>query len=119
MNTKEIYDEMPLEFDRCWMCGRTADFSDKPSWWHGPWLIERHHIVRKPRVEDRRAVVMLDSFCHRVQHGDWFVQADAHTRPATLSQLLWLKKRRDPRYWDRAWLAKHVVGKLPRAKELR
>ncbi len=124
MNAKEVYDAMLLEFDRCWICGRTADFSDKPAWWYAPWLIERHHVVRNPRVEDRRAVICLCSLCHRVQHGDrfvgsWLLPSKTVCHRATLSQLLWVKKKHDLAYWDRAWLAQHVVGKLPRAKELR
>jgi len=103
------------EFPWCWSCG--AGGSDAPKKWHGPFLIERAHIVNKPRVEDRRAVVLLCSLCHRQEHGS---DVSAYGRKSKsgleLPELLWLKRRFDPKYFDREFLSKHCVGKLPRAQ---
>ena len=109
------YENMRLDLSipqRCWRCGRTE--RDVPSWWHAPWTVERAHIVNKPRAEDRRAVVLLCSFCHRSQHGERFHVA-AYREPLPLRILLAMKKFIDPMYFDRGWLACHHVGRLPSA----
>ncbi len=58
---KTGYDEFVLNTDKpwCWYCGR--GYTDIPDWWHAPWVIERAHIVNKPRAEDRRAAILLCS----------------------------------------------------------
>jgi len=114
--TKNPYDTIRLEFPPvCWACGRSD--RDRPSWWNAPWLIERSHIVNKPRAEDRRAVVLLCSLCHRIQHGETFYNLrDAPVVPLTVANMLWLKRQHDPAFYDRQWLEAHTVGKLPRAK---
>ena len=86
----------------------------RPAGWDGPWLIERAHIVSQPRVEDRRAAILLCTVCHRVQHGEKIAQAEM--RPVTLPEMLWLKSVRDPEFYDRRFLQRHHVGKLPRAR---
>lgn len=96
---------------RCWWCGRGR--YDRPDWWHTNWLVERAHIVSKPRLKDRRVAVLLCSLCHRVQHGDLF-GSESPPRP-TLSHLLWLKKHYDYAYWDRKVLAYCHIGRLPQA----
>jgi len=62
LSVATVYRDMTKHFPRhCWACrGRR-----KPEWWHAPWNpVERAHIVNKPRVEDRRAVVLLCPLCH-------------------------------------------------------
>jgi len=95
---------------RCFRCGRTA--AQKPAWWHAPFLIERSHIVNKPRREDRRAVIPLCSFCHRVQHGDRF-DGFKHLEPLSMERLLEFKRFYDPDYFDLEWLQRHSVRRLP------
>lgn len=92
----------------CWICGRAA--TDKPSWWNGPFLIERMHIVNKTRVEDVRAIIAGCSLCHRIQHGDRFPQS--LMRPQTMTELLELKREYDPDNYDPEFLQKHSVRKL-------
>lgn len=102
------YANMRLFFT-CWACGRSM--RDRPSNWYAPWLIERAHIVSKPRIEDRRCVVMLCSLCHKISHGERFsglVQPKLE-RP----HLLWIKRRIDPLWYDPELLAKCVIGLLP------
>lgn len=100
----------------CWYCGRGLDH--KPQSWFGPWLIERAHIANNPRMKDRRVVILLCSWCHRVQHGEQLVllgmvgQAIAPTVPKMLA----LKKVFDPDYYDRDYIAKCCIGKLPVAR---
>ena len=101
----------------CWRCGRRE--GNCPSWWLGPFRLERAHIVNKSRVEDRRAVVIACTCCHNLldgakhpRHVDVFGKPIAFRRP----HALWLKKALDPEYYDRAFLQAHHVGVLPRAK---
>jgi hypothetical protein len=106
----EAYCFMYLELDlHCWACGR--DWRHCPSWWAGPWVTERAHIVNKPRAEDRRAVILLDSGCHDTQHGARVVGWDLP--PLTLAHMLWIKRERDPQWYDPAFLQKHSVQRLP------
>lgn len=111
--------QMILEHgDRCWYCGRRCgDWqSDKPAWWHGPWTLHRAHVASHPRRADRRAVVLLCPICHGLTHGDRYPQLPDAVAP-TLAELLWLKRTRDPGWYDRAWLQRHSTRLLPRAKK--
>jgi len=112
-----LYDLMPKDCgDFCWACGRTADFKDRPPDWNAPWLVERAHIVNKPRAKDRRVVVMLCSLCHKAGcHGEVFVlggQRVALPR-LTIAHLLWLKEQFDPRYYDRGFIRSKSLAELP------
>ena len=95
---------------RCWRCGRTAQ--QRPRWWGAPFGIERAHICNKPRIEAREACISLCSLCHRIQHGDRFPQCQ--DRPLKIPELLAIKKWCDPEYWDRAFLQKCSIRRLPR-----
>ena len=94
----------------CWRCGRNEN--TKPYWWNAEWMIERSHIVNKPRREDRRAVIPLCSLCHRIEHGDRFQQFP-NMKPIPLDVLLGMKRDRDPEYFDMEWLQRHSVSILP------
>lgn len=95
----------------CWYCGRGA--MDGP---FQPFLIERAHIVNKPRVEDVRAVMLLCSLCHRRQHGAIIVSPKIEPfKELTLQNMLWLKKYHDPDNYDRQWLQDHHDSLLPQA----
>lgn len=106
------YAEFALNETHCWACGRTR--WDKPDWWHLPLLLERCHIVSKPRVEDCRACVVLCSLCHRISHGDTFTYCELP--PLTKAHLLWIKREHGG--YDPAFLARHNVGALPEPVEL-
>lgn len=106
----------------CWWCGRGLEH--RPSGWISPvWIVERAHIVNNPRREDRRAVVLLCTGCHKISHGviptsqvAAVMDGDRITQPS-LSNLLYLKKVFDLKYYDRKFLAKNCIGgRLPRAK---
>jgi len=94
----------------CWICGR--DERQSPEWWYAPWMVHRAHVVNKPRVADRRAVVLLCPVCHGVAHGQRFAAAP-ELPEIGLSNLLWAKLKRDFRYYDRPFLARHTIGRLP------
>lgn len=111
-----IMDDFPAM--RCWCCGRSGDRRGMPDWWGGIWILHRAHIVNKPRVKDRRAIVLLCPICHGLHHGERYPQLPNAKRP-TLEELLWLKRTCDPRWYDRAWLQRHSVRKLPRARRPR
>jgi hypothetical protein len=110
---KGEYDAMLAEHPRphCWACGRDGSFKHKPPFWHAPWLVERSHLANKPRYEDRRAVVLLCSGCHKTSHGERIV---GWTLPKLeLPVLLLLKKMFDPTYWDREFVQRSSVRILP------
>lgn len=95
----------------CWLCG--ARPREQPRWWHAPWLIERAHIVAAPRRQDRRAVILLCSLCHRLEHGQ---EIDGRVLQLTLAHKLWLKLHRDPSNYDRKFLRANSHTNLPRAE---
>ncbi len=113
---KESFRMMRLEvvWDCCWWCGRTQ--AEKPAGWGSPWLIERAHIVNNPRAEDRRACILLCSWCHKVQHGEQIVLPGCESlcRPE-VKHMLWLKSKFDASYYDREFLSHFCIGVLPRA----
>lgn len=104
----------------CWACGRGD--REQPPWWHAPWFLQRHHIVRSPRVEDRRAVILLCPACHGRIHGELYREPEVSMLRSpwggalTLPAQLWIKRTRDPDYYERAFLAQHHLGKLPPAR---
>ena len=105
-----MYQQAPMH---CWACGR--DWLNKPSWWNGPWCIERAHIVHNPRVEDRRAVIFLDSACHRTQHGERIVGWELPK--LTVAEMIWLKAARDTEWFDLAFLQANSIQRLPEPQE--
>lgn len=96
----------------CWACGA----SSCPRGWYAPWLVERAHIVNKPRREDRRVCVLLCSVCHRVQHGE---RLAGFARPRLeLPHMLALKITCDPGFWDPAFMQSCSVQRLPEPEVL-
>ena len=95
----------------CWGCGRGD--RDPPDWYHAPWFLQRHHIVNKPRVEDRRAVILLCPVCHGRIHGERYRESQGWA--LTLPAQLWLKRTYDRDFYDRGFLRKHHIGRLPPA----
>lgn len=107
----EWYEIIRTEALECWYCG--LGVWEPPDDWGAPWLIERAHIVSKPRVEDRRAIVMLCSLCHRIHHGENLGPLAGFRVPLTLAHMLWLKREHDRSWYDVEFLQKHHVGRLP------
>jgi hypothetical protein len=96
----------------CWRCGRGRN--NKPHWWHAEWRIDPHHIVRKPRKNDRRVVIPLCCVCHSIEHGGRFTAFDASSCgrfpnckpvPLTLEEAIRIKAEKDPEYFDPEFLA--------------
>lgn len=101
----------------CWACGR--DETQIPKGWFGPWHIDRAHIVHSPRVEDRRLVVLLCRMDHDRFAGASIPSCPGHKYPRlTIGNLIWLKWKFDPEYFDRAFLQRYSVRRLPRAMKL-
>ena len=92
----------------CWACG--ADNRSQPKTYFAPWMIQRCHIVSKPRLEDRRAVVLLCPVCH----------FDEVHRKKTLSieNLLWLKRLFDPNWFCLEFLQKCSIRRIQQPLEL-
>ncbi len=107
-----MYQQVEL---RCWACGR--DWQGRPSWWYAPWCLERAHIVNKPRVEDRRVVAILCSGCHHTAHGK--IVSGWDLPKLTLGEMLWLKRKMDPEWYDLPFMQKCSVRRLPEPEPLR
>ena len=69
-------------------------------------------MVNKPRREDVRAVVLLCSMCHDLQHGEDLPRAQLCA--PTLSTMLWTKRLFDRANYSRKWLESNQVQRLPR-----
>ena len=81
--------------------------------WNSHLIIERAHIVSRPRVEDRRVVVLLCSRCHAAQTNSLF----KYDLPVCgLGNMLWLKKVFDPDCFDKEFLGRYCLGRLPKLK---
>jgi len=60
---------------------------------------------------------MLCSLCHRLAHGERCVVNGKPLLKISLSELLWLKKKFDEKFYDRKYLADlWLGGRLPKAK---
>jgi cytochrome c553 len=105
----EKYAAFREENTACWLCHRTEN--DRPYWWHGVFIIERMHIVNKPRVEDVRVIIAACSFCHAVQHGAYFPEVPG-LDPLPMIELLRAKKYYDPDNYDPEFLQAHSVRRL-------
>ena len=90
----------------CWACG-----VDPP--------LERAHLAAGSgtmlRVENRKGIVLLCSPCHRLHR---------HTKPEqcicdplTDANVLWLKRERDPDYWDPLFVRNVWIGAPPDPEE--
>lgn len=102
-NAKLEYDAMRSLFASCWCCGATR----KPLDYFGPWMIERAHIVNKPRREDRRLVVMLCTICHKSSHGE---RLAGFERPKlSPGNMAWIKQQVDPEWFDLPFINAHSV----------
>jgi len=97
----------------CWACGRTGAWYHAPGWWLVPWMLHRAHICAKPRVEDARAIVALCPACHHGHcHGERY-PAERDAPALTVANLLWLKAAFDKSRFDREFLQRHSVQRLP------
>jgi hypothetical protein len=107
----ELYRLFREEHAACWICKREA--WQKPRWWAGPYLIERMHIVNKPRVEDVRVIIAACTLCHRIEHGERFRNAGDFSRePLTIEQLCEVKREHDPDNYDPEFIQKHSIRRL-------
>ena len=101
----------------CWRCGRTA--RDKPDWWHSDWWIHRAHLdeCNHPRRNDRRAIIAACPLCHAIQHRHRFPYdltdggkfPGCTAIPMTIEEMLWLKRDRDPSFFEPEFLASCAI----------
>lgn len=77
-------------------------------------MIERAHIVNKPRRIDRRAVLGLCSICHKTQHGERLAGFSRYR--LDVSNMLALKELIDPDWFDLEFLQTCSVRRLPAPK---
>lgn len=66
---KAMYQQMVDEFTFCWFCA--WPILHQPYFGFLPCSLENAHIVGGPgRRHDRRALVRMCTYCHRISHGD-------------------------------------------------
>ena len=85
----------------CWLCGR--DERERPRGWHAPvFMLEEAHIIggsTRSRQNIRAGLVILCTMCHHVQHNGP-VPRLGWDEEVTKANLVWLKRERDPEYYD-------------------
>jgi hypothetical protein len=105
----QMYEDFMLKFRVCWACR-----------WNGkPWrdwmvnTLQNAHIVGgAARRADRRCIARLCAGCHRLSHGD-VIKVDGVRLPnLTLGNLLWLKRKHDPEYYDLDFLCELKMVKF-------
>lgn len=117
------FDVMGTRLDMCWNCG-CDPMTDRPHWWLTRFHLERAHIGagsgRIMRLPDRRAAVLLCSFCHKLH---------VHRAPPTMffnmedyptitdGMLIGIKKEMDPNYYSARFIRDMWLGKPPRAEK--
>ena len=99
---------LETEYPFCWYCGR--QHGERIERWHSHLIIERSHIVSKPRIEDRRVAMLMCSYCHSATHR----KISGYSLPlCTLANALWLKRAFDIGYYDVEFMQRFSVAKLP------
>jgi len=116
------YRNMLGEVPWCFACGRTAE--TMPRNWAGVWMLQRAHLAagsgRMVRVEDRRGVNVLCVLCHMLHshHGTGTVRINCREyRTISDANMLWMKRERDPDFWDWDWIASKWIGIPPEPVE--
>ena len=115
---REMFWRFMAENPRCWTCGwegtREGEWRD--------WMVNRlvnHHIIGGPsRIHDVRNLARVCDGCHRLIHGERIVVKRAVLPKLSLAHVLWVKAKRDPENYDRAFLKKIRGQALPDILEL-
>lgn len=115
----DIRFDLPERLVRCWACGRTE--GQRPLEWNAVWFLENAHIVGGPgkgkHQDTRQAIVLLDTRCHRLAHGDAIADRGRQLPNMTRENLAWLKMMRDGPHYDRAklheWFGKPLKPARP------
>ncbi len=109
---KNILAEFARTFDYCWACGVPGH----RALWPG---LQIHHIVKPGRSDERANLSRLCNHCHCLAEGHSIRNDAGILWPwITLPRCLWLKKRIDPRNYDRARLQELYGQSLPRATKV-
>lgn len=116
------YDNCLTAACNCLVCGRTD--REKPPNWFAPFRYERAHLSagsgRMVRCEDVRAVVILCALCHRLhRHECEGTHRIGCVEYQTISDanLLWVKRERDPEFWDWEFIVSKWIGAPPEPVE--
>ena len=106
---KEMYGEFACMFPYCWFCAHRQNRA----------VLQELHIAHiiggSGRSHDRRNILRLCRDCHRAQHGEHWPGCPPQL---TLANMLWLKKRFDPEFYDREYLQSRRIKRnhLPPAR---
>jgi len=105
----------------CWLSGMQV----APENWHGPWHLQIAHIASGSgvalRVDDRRAVIMLSPLAHQLHVSDASRVSEMTIGGVVYPTIderhtIWIKKKVDPEYYDRAFLHGIWIGRPPEAE---
>lgn len=94
----------------------------RPDNWYAPFGLEVAHIASgggaAMRVDDRRAVILACSLCHRAHINNserirYVTIAGRKVRTFDERHTLWVKSKLDPEFYDRKYLQSIWIGTLP------
>jgi len=118
VSQQRAYKLILVEYPYCMACGRDA--TERPAKWGAPWRLERAHLAagrsKMCRHEDRRAVVSLCGRCHLLHstHGRGVARINGLELPRlSNAHVLWIKRERDPEWWDLAWIQERWLDVVP------
>ena len=102
----------------CWGCGWQPRMQRPVSRdiWAGPLKLENHHIVGgSGRKHLRQNLARMCSLCHRLFHGDRIrISPEVVLPNLDLSNILWLKRKRDKRWYNADMLTELAIGVMPK-----
>jgi len=108
-------DEWPICWACCWSPGVPDDTGMR---WPG---LETHHLIKPGRRNERWNLARLCHLCHMLAEGERVTIVHRQRRVALpkldLAHLLWLKRRLDPKHYDRRAMASASLRLLPRPKK--
>ena len=115
---REIY--ILTGYPWCWSCGR--DDQQWPKKWHGPFCMDRAHLGHGSGVmrrdEDRPAINILCRRCHILHSPVEEIKLKGELWPTlSLENMIWIKMRYDPEWWDEEYIASVLRGYLPEPEE--
>lgn len=88
-------------------------------WLDYPRVLQNAHILGGPqRTHDRRNIVRLSKLAHDLSHGYVIRGRDGmHLPKLTRANMLWIKQRQDPKYFDLDYLNSIGIQRMPTPEE--
>jgi len=112
-----MYEGFMRAFPFCMACGITEHAT---AWWlEYPRVLQNAHILGGPqRTHDRRNIVRLSKLAHDLSHGYVIRGRDGRCLPKlSRANMLWIKQRHDPEYFDLDYLNEIGIQNMPDPEE--